>query len=134
LCDGRYFPLQQHPTASPAQLCSAFCPATQTRIFRGQAIEHAVGPDGGRYAELKSAFLYRKQIVPGCSCNGKDAFGLVTLDPNTDPTLQPGDTVATQDGKTATVKVAPPGGPPPGSTAPPGAPPVTARPSAPRPY
>jgi hypothetical protein len=127
LCDGRYFPLQQHPTASPAQLCSAFCPATQTRIFRGPAIEHAVGPDGGRYAELKNAFLYRKQLVAGCSCNGKDAFGLVTLDANNDPTLQPGDTVATPDGKSATVKVAPPGGAPPGSNAPP----VAARPPAP---
>src|ERR1044072_1242879 len=30
LCDGRYFPLQPHPSASPAQLCSAFCPASQT--------------------------------------------------------------------------------------------------------
>ena len=61
LCDGRYFPLQPHPTASPSQLCSAFCPATQTRIFRGNEIQNAVGQDGSRYQELKNAFLYRKQ-------------------------------------------------------------------------
>ncbi len=114
LCDGRYFPLQPHPTASPAQLCSAFCPASQTRIFRGTPIENAVGPDGSRYAELKNAFVYRKQLVPGCTCNGKDAFGLVTLDAANDPTLRPGDAVATPDGKTATVKAMPPGGVPPG--------------------
>jgi hypothetical protein len=114
LCDGRYFPLQPHPTASPAQLCSAFCPASQTRIFRGSPIENAVGPDGGRYPELKNAFVYRKQLVPGCTCNGKDAFGLVTLDAANDPTLRPGDAVATPDGKTATVKAMPPGGVPPG--------------------
>ena len=128
LCDGRYFPLQPHPTASPSQLCSAFCPATQTRIFRGNEIQTAVGQDGSRYQELKNAYLYRKQLVSGCTCNGKDCLGLVTLDASNDPTLQPGDTVATPDGKTATVKVAPPGGaPPPGA-----APPTTgARPPAP---
>jgi hypothetical protein len=128
LCDGRYFPLQPHPTASPSQLCSAFCPATQTRIFRGNEIQTAVGQDGSRYQELKNAYLYRKQLVSGCTCNGKDSLGLVTLDASNDPTLQPGDTVATPDGKTATVKVAPPGGaPPPGA-----APPTTgARPPAP---
>ncbi|MGA8410759.1 MAG: DUF2865 domain-containing protein, partial [Xanthobacteraceae bacterium] len=116
LCDGRYFPLQPHPTASPSQLCSAFCPATQTRIFRGNEIQTAVGQDGSRYQELKNAYLYRKQLVSGCTCNGKDSLGLVTLDASNDPTLQPGDTVATPDGKTATVKVAPPGGaPPPGA-------------------
>ncbi len=128
LCDGRYFPLQPHPTASPSQLCSAFCPATPTRIFRGNEIQTAVGQDGSRYQELKNAYLYRKQLVSGCTCNGKDSLGLVTLDASNDPTLQPGDTVATPDGKTATVKVAPPGGaPPPGA-----APPTTgARPPAP---
>jgi hypothetical protein len=128
LCDGRYFPLQPHPTASPSQLCSAFCPATQTRIFRGNEIQTAVGQDGSRYQELKNAYLYRKQLVSGCTCNGKDSLGLVTLDASNDPTLQPCDTVATPDGKTATVKVAPPGGaPPPGA-----APPTTgARPPAP---
>lgn len=128
LCDGRYFPLQPHPTASPSQLCSAFCPATQTRIFRGNEIQTAVGQDSSRYQELKNAYLYRKQLVSGCTCNGKDSLGLVTLDASNDPTLQPGDTVATPDGKTATVKVAPPGGaPPPGA-----APPTTgARPPAP---
>jgi hypothetical protein len=128
LCDGRYFPLQPHPTASPSQLCSAFCPATQTRIFRGNEIQTAVGQDGGHYAELKNAYLYRKQLVAGCTCNGKDSLGLVTLDASNDPTLQPGDTVATPDGKTATVKVAPPERAPPGSAPPPA---TTARPPAP---
>jgi len=123
LCDGRYFPLQPHPTASPAQLCSAFCPASQTRIFRGSPIENAVGPDGSRYAELKNAFVYRKQLVAGCTCNGKDAFGLVTLDAANDPTLRPGDAVATPDGKTATVKAMPQGGLPPGGVEVGGAPP-----------
>jgi hypothetical protein len=129
LCDGRYFPLQPHPSASPSQLCSAFCPATQTRIFRGGEIQHAVAQDGMRYPEIKNAFLYRKTLVAGCTCNGKDSFGLMTLDANNDPTLQPGDTVATPDGKTTTVKIAPPGGPQPPPAPPPGA--TTQRPSGP---
>ena len=33
LCDGRYFPIQRHANASPAQLCSAFCPAAKTQVF-----------------------------------------------------------------------------------------------------
>ncbi len=128
LCDGRYFPLQPHPTASPSQLCSAFCPASQTRVFRGGEIQNAVGPDGARYAELKNAYLYRKTLVAGCTCNGKDSGGLVTLDASNDPTLRPGDTVATPEGK-ATVKVAPPGGAPAAG----GAPSTTARQPAPPP-
>ena len=129
LCDGRYFPLQPHPTASPSQLCSAFCPATQTRIFRGNEIQTAVGQDGSRYPELKNAYLYRKQLVAGCTCNGKDSIGHVTLDASNDPTLQPGDTVATPDGKTSTVRAAPPGGAAqPGAPSPP---PPSARPPAP---
>jgi len=101
LCDGRYFPLQPHPTASPSQLCSAFCPATQTRIFRGNEIQTAVGQDGSRYQELKNAYLYRKEVVSSCTCNGRDAFGLAAIDASTDPTLRPGDIVATGNGLAA---------------------------------
>jgi len=98
LCDGRYFPLQPHPTASPSQLCSAFCPATQTRIFRGNEIQTAVGQDGSRYQELKNAYLYRKQLVSGCTCNGKDQVGLAPVKIEKDPTLRKGDIVAGENG------------------------------------
>jgi len=98
LCDGRYFPVQRHSGVSSAQTCSSFCPASATKIYNGNGIEHAVGPDGKRYSELATAFAYRKRIVPGCSCNGKDAFGLVTTPVADDPTLRPGDIVATNEG------------------------------------
>jgi uncharacterized protein DUF2865 len=98
LCDGRYFPLQRHSGVSSAQTCSSFCPASVTKIHNGNGIEHAVGPDGKPYSELATAFAYRKRIVPGCTCNGKDAFGLVTTPVADDPTLRPGDIVATNEG------------------------------------
>jgi hypothetical protein len=98
LCDGRYFPLQRHSGVSSAQTCSSFCPASATRIYNGNAIDHAVAPDGKRYSELATAFAYRQKIIPGCTCNGRDAFGLVTTPVADDPTLRPGDIVATNAG------------------------------------
>jgi hypothetical protein len=101
LCDGRYFPMQSHAGASPAQLCHAFCPAARTKTYSGSAINHAVARDGTRYADLENAFLYREKVVPDCTCNGKDAFGLVRVQVSSDPTLHPGDIVATDEGLVA---------------------------------
>jgi hypothetical protein len=53
---------------------------------------------GERYLELATAFAYREKIIPGCTCNGRDAFGLVTTPVADDPTLRPGDIVATNAG------------------------------------
>ena len=60
-----------------------------------------MGPDGRRYTELSTAFTYREKIVAGCTCNGKDAFGLVTPSVANDPTLRAGDIVATNTGMMA---------------------------------
>ena len=100
-CDGRYFPIQKISGATPAQTCSSFCPASQTKIYRGSTIDHSVGPEGRRYTELSTAFTYREKIVAGCTCNGKDAFGLVTPSVANDPTLRAGDIVATNTGMMA---------------------------------
>jgi Protein of unknown function (DUF2865) len=98
LCDGRFFPIQRHDGVTPEQSCSSFCPASRTKIYDGSSIEQAVAPDGKRYADLGTAFLYREKIVPGCTCNGKDAFGLVNIPLKQDPTLRAGDIVATNRG------------------------------------
>jgi hypothetical protein len=96
-CDGRYFPMQRHANANPVQLCSAFCPAAKTLVFNGSQIEHAVATNGARYSDLDNAFVYRQRIVEGCTCNGKDAFGLARIDVANDPTLRQGDVVASGD-------------------------------------
>jgi Protein of unknown function (DUF2865) len=97
LCDGRFFPIQRS-AATPVEICNSFCPASRTKIFSGSSIDHAVARDGARYAELGTAFAYRDHVVPGCTCNGKDAFGLVNMKAAEDPTLRQGDVVATEDG------------------------------------
>jgi Protein of unknown function (DUF2865) len=115
--DGFYFPVQSRPGLNAVQACSAFCPGSKTALYSGSAIDNAVTSDGSRYADLGNAFLYRKQLVAGITCNGRDAFGLVRIDINSDPTLRPGDMVATKSGlmaftgttnKVATFAPAPP--------------------------
>lgn len=97
-CDGRYFPVQAHAGVSAAESCRSFCPASQTRLYSGGNIDYAMANDGRRYADLDNAFVYRKQLVAGCTCNGRDAFGLAHIDVATDATLRPGDIVATKTG------------------------------------
>jgi len=97
-CDGRYFPIQRASGANPAQVCSSFCPAARTKVYSGGAIEYASASDGSRYKDLPTAFAYREKTVAGCTCNGKDAYGLVTPSADNDPTLRPGDIVATEQG------------------------------------
>jgi len=99
--DGFYFPVQAHAGVSAADACRTFCPASQTRLYSGGSIDHAVASNGSRYTDLDTAFLYRKQLVAGSTCNGRDMFGLARVDVNSDPTLRPGDVVATKTGLVA---------------------------------
>jgi len=98
LCDGQHFPLEHSSNATPIETCRAMCPASRTKVFFGNGIERAVTRDGARYADLDNALLYRKHLVPGCTCDGKHSYGLAPFDAATDPTLRPGDIVATKDG------------------------------------
>jgi hypothetical protein len=99
LCDGRFFPLMAANNATPVETCNAVCPASKTRVFHGGTeIGSAMDANGARYSSLEQAFVYRKTIVPGCTCNGKDSFGLAPVDVMADPTLRKGDIVATSDG------------------------------------
>jgi hypothetical protein len=97
-CDGRYYPVASAGNATPVQMCNTMCPASQTRIFRGGEIDNAVDDKGARYRDIEQAFAYRTNLMPGCTCNGRDAMGLAPVDVMADPTLQPGDIVATADG------------------------------------
>lgn len=96
-CDGRYFPMQRHANASPAEICHSFCPASRTMVFSGSKIDTAVAQNGSRYAELDTAFAYRDKLVKNCTCTGRTG-GLAHLNTTSDPTLRPGDIVATDTG------------------------------------
>ena len=98
LCDGEHFPIEHLPNATPVETCRAMCPASKTKVYFGSEIGSATAKDGTHYADLDSAFVYRKQLVANCTCNGKDAFGLAPFDLSSDPTLRPGDIVSTKDG------------------------------------
>jgi hypothetical protein len=99
-CDGHFFPVQARPGMSAADVCRSFCPASETHVYSGSNIDYATTGDGSRYADLPNAFRYRKQIVSGCTCNGRTAFGLANVDVAADTTLRPGDAVATKGGMT----------------------------------
>jgi len=99
--DGFHFPVQAHAGVSAAQTCQALCPAGDTKLYSGGTIDNAVARDGSRYADLDTAFLYRKELVADATCNGRDHFGLARIDVNSDATLRPGDIVATKTGLVA---------------------------------
>lgn len=101
LCDGRYFPLplsSGSPHATPITLCRALCPASKTRIYLGIDIDGAFATNGSRYSGLATAFRYRKELITGCTCNGKDVLGTATIVVAEDPTLRAGDIIATRQG------------------------------------
>jgi hypothetical protein len=90
--------VQAHPGMSAADACHSFCPSSETRVYSGSDIDYATSGDGSRYADLPNAYRYRKQLVTGCTCDGRSAFGLAKVDVANDPTLRPGDVVATRNG------------------------------------
>jgi hypothetical protein len=98
LCDGQHFPMEKMANATPADTCRAICPHATTKVFFGSEIAGAVAQDGQQYTALPTAFVYRKQLVANCTCNGTDSLGLASFDVKTDPTLRPGDIVSTGDG------------------------------------
>lgn len=99
-CDGKFFPISRggRKDVSLDNVCHAMCPSAQTKVFSGLGIDNAVANDGQKYSALPNAFLYRTQIVEGCSCNGRDPYGVATVDFENDPTLQGGDIVVQPTG------------------------------------
>jgi hypothetical protein len=97
-CDGRYFPVTAGDGQSRAASCNSFCPASETKVVYGSSIDSATTEKGKSYSELPNAFRYRNELVAGCTCNGKDQFGLARVKIEDDPTLRKGDIVAGANG------------------------------------
>jgi Protein of unknown function (DUF2865) len=97
-CDGRYFPISATGGESKDATCNSFCPASETKVVYGSTIDAARTAAGKPYSELPNAFKFRSEIVDGCTCNGKDHFGLAKIKVEDDPTLRRGDIVAGEDG------------------------------------
>jgi hypothetical protein len=105
-CDGYYFPISFATTPDhfqeDAQACQRECPSAQAQLYvyhnPGEDMTQAVSLDGHPYAQLPSAFQYRKAISPACGCRrpGESwAEALKGLGP--DNTVQPGDVVVTDE-------------------------------------
>jgi hypothetical protein len=94
-CDGKFFPVNRGGKGdlSLGKVCEAMCPSAETKIFSGAGIENATATDGKKYMSLPNALAYRKGIVNNCSCNGRDPFGVVSINIENDPTLRTGDIV-----------------------------------------
>lgn len=100
-CDGKYFPLQLRAGSTPAQMCRAFCPAGNAKVYFGSRIDSATASDGESYADSDNAFAFRTALKPDCTCNGRDPAGLAPIDLSQDTSLRAGDVVATADGLVA---------------------------------
>ncbi|MBZ0141286.1 MAG: DUF2865 domain-containing protein [Pseudorhodoplanes sp.] len=104
-CDGGFFPVERSAGVTAAELCKSFCPAAPTKVYVGAGIANAAASDGARYSELPTAYRYREALVDDCSCKpkalGPKALGVKRLEAGTDPTLRPGDLVATANGLVA---------------------------------
>jgi hypothetical protein len=74
-CDGFYFPIgdnvRRERLYQDARTCTARCDG-EARLFyyptNGGSVETMVDMSGRPYAQLPTAFLYRKSLVEGCSC------------------------------------------------------------------
>ena len=97
-CDGRHFPVVGSDNQSRTTSCNSLCPSAETKVVYGSNIDNAATENGKSYSELPNAFRYRKEIVAGCTCNGKDALGLAQVSIEKDSTLRSGDIVAGANG------------------------------------
>jgi|SRR5215212_1694080 len=78
-CDGRYFPASSISNENRSEGCRNLCPTSETAVFYGSSIEGASTKEGKPYSALANAFRYRRELVPGCTCNGKDIIGLAQI-------------------------------------------------------
>lgn len=75
-CDGAYFPVSfaTVPARFPddEKTCKALCPATEAVLYAhrnpGEDMNQAVSSAGQLYTALPTAFKFRAEFTPGCSC------------------------------------------------------------------
>lgn len=75
VCDGYYFPLSYHATRSQmyrdSKVCEASCDC-ETKLFympsSSSKVTHMTDLSGSSYGQLDTAFEYRRNLEPSCSC------------------------------------------------------------------
>ncbi len=84
-CDGYYFPISFSTTrdrfGDDAQSCSAMCGGTEAQLFvhpnPGGGPEDMVSVDGQPYSDLPTAFQYRTNLNPSCSCKPAGGYSII---------------------------------------------------------
>jgi len=102
-CDGFYFPVSY--ATSPARfpdderVCKRMCPAAEVALYSyrnpGEDMAQAVSASGSRYSELPTAFKYRQEFNPSCTCKGTGQNWSDAL--KQDDTIQRGDVVVNEE-------------------------------------
>jgi hypothetical protein len=102
--DGFYYPISYATTADhfqqDDQTCHRTCPAAEVQLFvyhnPGEDVSQSVSLTGTRYADLPSAFAYRKKIS-GYSCRPPgESWAEALRASGPDTTLEAGDVVVTE--------------------------------------
>jgi len=105
-CDGYYFPISFATVpsrfADDERACKNQCPAQQAMLFTyrnpGEDMNQAVSTSGQPYTALPTAFKYRQEFNPACSCKPAGetwAEALKNIDDKA--SLQQGDIIVTED-------------------------------------
>jgi hypothetical protein len=104
-CDGFYFPISYSTApnrfSDDEKTCQKLCPAADVALYShrssGEDIGQAVSTSGRLYTELPSAFAYRKQFNPSCSCKAVGQTWADALKQLDDQTVERGDVVVTEE-------------------------------------
>ncbi len=86
-CDGYYFPISFSTVperfAADEQTCQSMCPAAEVKLYTyhnpGEDPNAMVSIDGEPYTALPTAFRYRSEYDPNCTCGSAKASAFAEL-------------------------------------------------------
>lgn len=92
-CDGYYFPISYSTSSSnftnEESLCQARCPGTEVTLYSypnwSEDVGNAVSLSGTRYSDLPTAFAYRRDYNPSCTCGAATAAAMSVIAGGYDP-------------------------------------------------
>jgi len=105
MCDGYYFPISYATVPSrfgeDDRTCKRLCPAAETALYThrnpGEEVDQAMSIGGRPYSELPTAFKYRQEFSPSCSCRAAGQSWADALGVGKDQTVQQGDIIVTEE-------------------------------------
>ncbi len=109
-CDGYYFPISFSTVpsrfAQDQNTCQRQCPAAQAMLYSyhnpGGDMSQAVSLSGQPYTALASAFLYRRELAPSCSCRPPgESWAEALKNADDSSTIEHGDIVVTDRNENA---------------------------------